>query len=153
MRNWLFQGNTDYFAINKYLNASSEILWSVRRKSFARDVQAANSVILWRAAGREKNIAGVVASGFLLEILREQPEDPTSLPLWKVRQAERPELRARIRLTYKSVRLPDTLASCFSGSSNLRSAPRRRSRNVALSRCFESVLSKLLRRVLCRECL
>jgi hypothetical protein len=100
MRNWLFQGNTDYFAINKYLNASSEILWSVRRKSFARDVQAANSVILWRAAGKEKNIAGVVASGFLLEILREQPEDPTSLPLWKVRQAERPELRARIRLTY-----------------------------------------------------
>jgi hypothetical protein len=41
----------------------------------------------------------VVASGVLLEIPREQPEDPTSLPFWKVPLAAKPELRVRIRLT------------------------------------------------------
>jgi hypothetical protein len=47
MSNWLFQGNPDYFAIDTYLNASSEILWSVRRKSFAQNMQVGDSVFLW----------------------------------------------------------------------------------------------------------
>lgn len=54
MRNWLFQGNPDYFAIDKYLNASKVIFWSVRQESFAREMQIGDRVFLWRAAGKER---------------------------------------------------------------------------------------------------
>lgn len=66
MKHWLFQGNPDVFDVDSYVRTSNEFTWHVGQKHFAKDMQPGDQVFIWRASGKKKLEAGVVAEGVLI---------------------------------------------------------------------------------------
>lgn len=90
---WIFQGNPDKFDIDRYLSSESEVLWSVGQEHLAQKMIKGDEVFMWRAAGRGKEKAGIVARGHLTGSPAIQPDDAASRKLWK---EEPPELALRV---------------------------------------------------------
>ncbi|MCH2315907.1 MAG: EVE domain-containing protein [SAR202 cluster bacterium] len=63
MSHWIFQGNPDRYDVDTYIRENTEINWLVSQKHLAPDMQPGDEVFIWRAAGRNGGIAGVVAHG------------------------------------------------------------------------------------------
>jgi hypothetical protein len=80
---WIFQANPDLFDIDRYLGLTKRILWTVRQAHLAPAMEPGDRVFLWRAGGKSKEPAGVLASGWLQEAPSMQLEDPVAVPLWK----------------------------------------------------------------------
>lgn len=74
MRSWIFQGNPDVFDIDGYISDHDEITWSVNQEHYAEDMAPDDEVFLWRAGGKDRATAGVVARCVLSgepEVLRD----------------------------------------------------------------------------------
>src|SRR5687768_10739341 len=99
MASWLFQGNPDLFDIDRYFEGRREVLWTVRQPHLAPHMHPGDPVFFWRAAGDEKGDRGVIAAGALLEVPRDQDDDPEAVPFWKGKTQNGSALRVRIELS------------------------------------------------------
>lgn len=81
-RTWFFQGNPDTFEMDKYLIESSEhIAWRV--KKFSSEIQIGDEVYFWRAEGRSKKDAGIVARARVSsDLFKSTPHTEANL-YWK----------------------------------------------------------------------
>jgi hypothetical protein len=84
MNTWLFQGNPDLFDLDRYLTLAREIVWTFRQAHLAPLMHRGDRVFIWRSSGKGRAVAGIVASGWLLDVPRDAPDDPTAVPLWRV---------------------------------------------------------------------
>jgi hypothetical protein len=98
MNYWVFQGNPDVFDITEYLANNDDIVWSVRQGYLAEYMKPGDEVFLWRAAGRKKTIAGVVAVARLTSEPRMMPDDLASHPLWHEGDQTQVELRVELAI-------------------------------------------------------
>ena len=98
MNSWIFQGNPDQFDIDTYLERTRIITWTVRQKHFAKDMSPGDRVFLWRASGKKKRVAGVIASGWLIEEPQDRLDDSSSDDLWHVKPKSTEQLRVQIRI-------------------------------------------------------
>jgi hypothetical protein len=80
---WIFQANPEQFDIEGYLALTKQLLWTVRQKHLARRMKPGDRVFLWRARGRTKTPAGIVASGWLVDTPTVRPDDPQALEYWR----------------------------------------------------------------------
>ena len=98
MNYWIFQGNPDKFDIETYVGERDKILWSVRQTHLANEINVGDEVFIWKAGGKNKTIAGVVALGVITDSPSIQPDDAASLGLWVGEEGNRQELRVPIQL-------------------------------------------------------
>lgn len=103
MNTWLFQANPGKFQLDTYLRLVKEGTWTVGQPRFAPQMKPGDRMYLWRASGAQKAISGVVASGWLTENPREQPDDPVGVGLWTVPV---PKVALRVRFTLDRVAKP-----------------------------------------------
>ncbi len=97
MSHWIFQGNPDVFDIDTYLREKDEITWTVRQRHLADQIKVDDEVFLWRAAGRQKGTAGIVAVAKVVEEPKDDVGDD-ALELWSDQSDAGPELRVRLRV-------------------------------------------------------
>jgi hypothetical protein len=97
MTAWLFQANPNSFDVDVYLSRARLITWTVNQKRFETAMEPGDRVFIWRAGGKQRGSAGIVASGWLTERPRIQEDDAAALDLWKKPQP-RAALRVRIRI-------------------------------------------------------
>lgn len=83
MRAWIFQGNPDVFDLDTYVQPEREILWTVRQKQYASQIEIGDRVYLWRSQGSGKDESGVFASAVITERAMARAEDPVAVPLWR----------------------------------------------------------------------
>ncbi len=76
---WIFQGNPDYFQIDKYLKEYNPIRWKVTR--YRNKIKVNDIVFIWRASGQHGETSGVVAKGVILTKPKEMDDDAPHL--WK----------------------------------------------------------------------
>lgn len=96
---WIFQGNPDVFPIDEYISENTNIVWSVRQKHLADSMSIGDKVFLWRAAGKNKAISGIIAEGILTSPPEMMKDDAASQGKWD--EADEVKLRVRIRLHTK----------------------------------------------------
>jgi hypothetical protein len=96
MNTWIFQGNPDRFDVDTYLARARQILWLVGQKYLAAEMHGGDRMFLWRASGHSKVPSGIVASGWLVEAPKVQPDDNWSRDLWKGPVKAGEALRVRI---------------------------------------------------------
>ena len=103
MQTWIFQGNPDRFDLDKYLEMTRHIYWSVTRKSYQNRVKVGDCVFLWRAAGKANAIPGVVALGYVEEsccpVSAVQHPERLLENLWTAPREEPTEVKAGIDVT------------------------------------------------------
>ncbi len=81
-RTWIFQGNPDVFDVDGYLAAKlPRITWTVRQN--ADRVAPGDRVYLWRAAGRKKAVAGIIARAVVDSPIWSGPDHDEARPFWK----------------------------------------------------------------------
>ncbi|WP_296578237.1 EVE domain-containing protein [Phreatobacter sp.] len=99
MRTFIFQGNPDSFDIDGYMATSPHpVLWYVSHH--AREMAVGDRVFLWRAAGKKRSPAGIIASATVIERPRLRPESEDAKPFWRGGDARGAvdEMRASLRL-------------------------------------------------------
>jgi hypothetical protein len=101
MNSWIFQGNPDIFDMDTYLRKYDNILWSVRQKHLAKNMQPGDEVFIWRASGEKGSAAGVVARGVLTGTPKNTADDVASKGLWLKDKSKGVELRIPIRIQEK----------------------------------------------------
>jgi hypothetical protein len=94
---WIFQASPDLFDIDEYLKRARVITWRVRQAHLAPMIQPGQRVFIWRARGKGKRAAGVIASGWIADGPAVKPEEPLAIGLWRVNQSM-PALRVTIDL-------------------------------------------------------
>ena len=103
MRHWIFQGNPDVFDINTYVENNDDLVWSVKQKHYTELIRPGDDVFLWRAAGKSKQDAGIIAQGSIISNVEEMAEDNASKGLWAEGDPEGLALRVKIHLTKKNL--------------------------------------------------
>lgn len=73
-RSWILQGNPDRFGVDRYLSENDFVYWSVPVQKYQREFEVGDRVFIWRAAGKTKAIAGIVATGVVAERCKPQGE-------------------------------------------------------------------------------
>ena len=107
MNHWLFQGNPDIFDIDTYMADQENIRWEVRQKRFARDMQPGDQVFIWRASGKNKAIAGVIAQGIITGRPRDMEDDAPEL--WSISKDNNRILRVPIKLIDKCLKAKEVV--------------------------------------------
>jgi len=103
MADWIFQGNPDRFDVNAYLSVYRNIYWTVATVGHQRQVHPGDRVFLWRAAGSDKAIAGIVGLGTVAEPVA--PKGEVQFPeylgdsLWKGQADQAGAMKAGIALS------------------------------------------------------
>ncbi len=98
MNYWIFQGNPDIFNVTEYLRENNDIVWSVRQSNLAEHMKPGDEVFLWRAGGKKKEIAGVVAVAHLTSEPRIMPDDLASQSHWRKEQPQEIGLRVEMKI-------------------------------------------------------
>ena len=98
MASWIFQGNPDVFKIDEYLKGKSCIRWSIKQEHLASEMHYGDEVFIWRAAGKSKQEAGIVAVGRLVGSPAIMPPDLSSEGLWSKPSETAEALRVDIEL-------------------------------------------------------
>lgn len=82
MNTWLFQGNRDFFDLDRYFGAGFDrVTWSVKRHG--SEMRPGDVVYFWRAKGKNKDIRGIVASAVIDSDVWEGPDHPEAISLYK----------------------------------------------------------------------
>jgi len=81
MPSWIFQGNPDTFDIDGYFASTKRVRWLVRQH--AEQVAVGDTVYFWRASGKSKQEAGIVAMGKVSTPVAVQPDDAAALEFWR----------------------------------------------------------------------
>jgi hypothetical protein len=98
---WIFQGNPDHFDLDAYLTNNKHIVWLANQHH--QSMHPGQTVFLWRASGRKKAIAGIVAVGTIESSAADRIDDRKSVPLWvDPSNADKPGKRIDIRLIEKA---------------------------------------------------
>jgi hypothetical protein len=98
-RTWIFQSNPESFDLDNYLRkCPGTFLFIVKR--YAEQIAAGDTVFIWQAKGKtDGSRAGIVAEAQVISPVKEQPDEPASLPFWAdPSQAHVPENRVRLQL-------------------------------------------------------
>ncbi len=82
MTTWIFQANPDQFRLDGYLEPGAEIRWTVRQEHLAAQMSPGDRCYIWRAKGKGKEPAGIVASGSLVATPALEAEDPNAIQHW-----------------------------------------------------------------------
>ena len=109
MNYWIFQGNPDIFDITGYVAEINEIVWSIRQGYLAKHMKPGDEVFIWCAAGKKKNISGVVAVARLTGEPRMVPDDPASIPYWKKGDPSLIELRIDLKIEKRCLGSKETI--------------------------------------------
>jgi hypothetical protein len=101
VRTWIFQANPDRFDLDLFLTASPrEGLW--RAKQYTSEIEAGDTVFLWRAIGqrqRQRALAGIVAEAEVTTAPAPQRDISDFSRFWRDRSdATRVEPRATVRI-------------------------------------------------------
>lgn len=97
MKTWIFQGNTKTFDIDGYLSASTGFIkWRVAQ--YANEIQAGDTVYLWRADSGVKDSGGVLAECRVVSDVQDLPDDEDSKPFWKTLQIDSSASRVVLKL-------------------------------------------------------
>ena len=84
---WIFQGNPDYFNIDRYLREYNPVRWDVTR--YRDEIKVNDIVFIWRAKGQGARESGIVAKGVILTLPEEMEEDAPHL--WKDKNEDEEE--------------------------------------------------------------
>ena len=151
---WIFQGNPDRFDIDEYLKNATQIYWSVTRKSYESRISLGDRVFIWRAMGKQRTRAGIVAIGEIIEnpVQRSRVKSPRFLGsnLW-VRQQDDPTviktgvLLSETRLTLEEGMLPAELVAVDEILGDLQIVKSRQGTNFLLSEGHAERLVELWR--------
>jgi predicted RNA-binding protein with PUA-like domain len=106
---WIFQGNPDVFDVTGYLAGNNEIVWSVRQGHLAQRMKPGDEVFIWRAAGKKKDVSGVVAVAHLTGEPRMMPDDPASIPHWRKGDPIHIELRVELKIEKRCLGSKETI--------------------------------------------
>lgn len=105
MTTWIFQGNPDRFNVDRYISTNNQIYWTVKHKSHQQQINIGDTVYFWRAAGKNKNAAGIIAKGVINEECKPKNEvnNPELLSefLWTDESDEPTEIKAGILIEEK----------------------------------------------------
>lgn len=100
---WIFQSHPDRFRIEAFFDQlrrmPTDTLWLVQEK-FQNSVKPGDEVYIWRAVGRDNataHLAGVIAKGRVTDEVKEQIDDPRSIPYW-VDPTEGTKMRPRVAI-------------------------------------------------------
>jgi hypothetical protein len=105
MRTWIFQGNPDDFDLNGYLaTAPAQLPWLVTR--YADDIKPGDRVYIWRARGKSKAVAGVIAEAEVIAPVALRSESADAVPFWRAGAPEASERRPRALLRLVRVATP-----------------------------------------------
>lgn len=100
---WIFQATPDRFDVGGYLASQNPISWTVRQAHFVPEIRIDDRVFLWRAQGSgDKEAAGIVGSGVVLEEPIERPDDEAARPFWRD-AADAGEILPRVRIRVDKV--------------------------------------------------
>ncbi len=101
MKNFIFQGSPDIFDIDGYLTEAAEknipIRWEVKR--YANDMNIGDRAFLWRAAGKQKEVGGVVGVGTIISKPALTKDDELSKKYWREERPESEAMRVEIEVT------------------------------------------------------
>ena len=95
MAHWIFQGNPDKFDIERYLAATKEALWLVRR--YRDDIQEGDTVFLWKNKGTSGQWAGIIALATVDGPVADQPDKEDARPFW-MKKGEASTIKPRVPL-------------------------------------------------------
>lgn len=70
-RTWILQGNPDLFNVDGYLQTSSDVVWMTPQH--AAELQPDDQVFFWRASGKRRRPAGILARAVVAGRPREYP--------------------------------------------------------------------------------
>lgn len=97
MNAWIFQGNPTLFDMEKYLAQSDGVIvWGVGR--YASEIAPGDAAYIWRSQGKEKDLAGIIAEGTIMDWPAVQPDDAASALLWRGEAEAELAMRVKIRL-------------------------------------------------------
>lgn len=105
MRTWIFQGNPKLFDVDSYLSQFRLILWMVRQKHFASQMNVGDSVYLWRSDAGDVGSGGIVAHGTMVDIPKMLDDEEAAKHHSEPIDAK-PTLRAKILLDSVQLRPP-----------------------------------------------
>jgi hypothetical protein len=63
MATWIFQGNPKQWDIDRGLERTRKLLWTVRQRHFVAQIHIGDSVYLWRSEAGKPGTGGVVPQG------------------------------------------------------------------------------------------
>lgn len=96
-RAWIFQGNPDAFDVDGYLAAGlPRITWTVRQH--AQEIEPGDTVYLWRAGGKSRARAGIVAEAVVDSEPWDGPDHQEAAPYWRAGDSTQSETRVWLRV-------------------------------------------------------
>lgn len=105
MRTWIFQGNPDEFDLDAYLaTAPVQFPWLVTR--YGNEISVGDRVYIWRAQGKQKTIAGIIAEAEVIAPVALLPESADAIPFWRADASAATEARPRAILRLVRVATP-----------------------------------------------
>jgi hypothetical protein len=97
VRTWIFQGNPKLFDVDSYLSQFRLIIWMVRQKHFASQMNIGDSVYLWRSDAGDVGSGGIVAHGTMID-LPKMLDDEEAAKYYSKSIDATPTLRVKILL-------------------------------------------------------
>ena len=80
-RTWIFQANPDKFDVDAYLSSGlTKITWPV--KQFRKEITPGDFVFIWRASGKKKSPAGIIAATTVLSEPWKGIDHPEAEAFW-----------------------------------------------------------------------
>jgi hypothetical protein len=102
MNSWIFQARPDRFDVQNYISEFRRVYWSVGHIALGSSVAIGDEVFIWKAYGKPRDFAGVVAHGFIVEPPTEKKliQIPQNLGdnYWRGAAAERSTVKAGVQL-------------------------------------------------------
>jgi hypothetical protein len=111
MNHWIFQGNPDSFNLDRYIEQQDDIMWSIRQGHLADDIKIGDQVFIWRAAGSQKKVSGVIAVAEVTGEAAIQRDAPAPVALWTRPEDAAPALRVRLHITGRHLGANQTVRS------------------------------------------
>lgn len=66
MTGWIFQGNPDFFMVDRYLRRKQVIKWTVRPEAWSFKMKLGDAAFIWRYNQHNLDDGGVIAVGCIL---------------------------------------------------------------------------------------
>jgi hypothetical protein len=99
---WLFQCNPDLFRIDDFLSNYTSIPWAVNQEYFAPRMHVGDTVFIWRAAGRTKKEAGIIAQAEIKSAPKIAAEAPEILSYWTEPETAVPQMRVELEIVRRA---------------------------------------------------
>jgi hypothetical protein len=109
---WIFQGNPNVFAIDKYVTSHRYIWWSLRQEHFSDTIEINDDVFLWRSDGGNRGTGGILAKAKVVGLPNDRTDDENAKDYWHTDDWENTYLA--VKLEVLEVKLEDGFISRLS---------------------------------------